>query len=80
MYPEHNQLDPDNPDCREESAYPADPDSEYGWEKLFSEESSILLTIVTMAFLLGLPGIIISLDQKEPGTVEEESTRSCNLP
>jgi len=37
MYPEHNQVDPDNPDCREESAYPADPDSEYGWEKLFSE-------------------------------------------
>ena len=37
VYPEHNQLDPDNPDCREESAYPADPDSEYGWEKLFSE-------------------------------------------
>mgnify|MGYP001171990398 FL=1 len=37
MYPEHNQLDPDNPDCRETSAYPADPDSEYGWEKLFSE-------------------------------------------
>jgi len=37
MYPEHNQLDPENPDCREESAYPAAPDSEYGWEKLFSE-------------------------------------------
>jgi len=37
MYPEHNQLVPDNPDCREESAYPANPDSEYGWEKLFSE-------------------------------------------
>ena len=37
MYPEHNQIDPDNPDCREESAYPAAPDSEYGWEKLFSE-------------------------------------------
>ena len=37
MYPEHNQLNPDNPDCREESAYPANPDSEYGWEKLFSE-------------------------------------------
>ena len=37
MYPEHNQLDPDNPNCREESAYPANPDSEYGWEKLFSE-------------------------------------------
>ena len=37
MYPEYNQLDPNNPDCRESSAYPADPDSEYGWEKLFSE-------------------------------------------
>jgi nucleoside-diphosphate-sugar epimerase len=37
MYPEHNQLDPNNPNCKEESAYPANPDSEYGWEKLFSE-------------------------------------------
>jgi len=37
MYPERNQLDPDSPDCCEDSAYPADPDSEYGWEKLFSE-------------------------------------------
>jgi GDP-D-mannose 3', 5'-epimerase len=37
MYPEHNQLDPDNPNCKESSAYPAAPDSEYGWEKLFSE-------------------------------------------
>lgn len=37
IYPEHNQLDPDNPLCSEESAYPANPDSEYGWEKLFSE-------------------------------------------
>ena len=37
MYPEYNQMDPDNPKCSEESAYPAGPDSEYGWEKLFSE-------------------------------------------
>jgi GDP-D-mannose 3',5'-epimerase len=37
MYPEHNQLDPQNPNCKEDSAYPANPDSEYGWEKLFSE-------------------------------------------
>jgi nucleoside-diphosphate-sugar epimerase len=37
MYPEHNQLDPTNPNCVESSAYPANPDSEYGWEKLFSE-------------------------------------------
>ncbi len=37
IYPEYNQLDPDNPNCAESSAYPAEPDSEYGWEKLFSE-------------------------------------------
>ena len=37
IYPEHNQLDPENPNCAEDSAYPAAPDSEYGWEKLFSE-------------------------------------------
>ena len=37
MYPAYNQLDPDNPNCEESSAYPAEPDSEYGWEKLFSE-------------------------------------------
>lgn len=37
IYPEHNQLEPDNPRCDEASAYPASPDSDYGWEKLFSE-------------------------------------------
>jgi nucleoside-diphosphate-sugar epimerase len=37
MYPEYNQTDPNNPKCSEDSAYPAMPDSEYGWEKLFSE-------------------------------------------
>jgi nucleoside-diphosphate-sugar epimerase len=37
IYPEQNQLDPDNPECSEATAYPANPDSEYGWEKLFSE-------------------------------------------
>ncbi|MCP4412971.1 MAG: NAD-dependent epimerase/dehydratase family protein, partial [Gammaproteobacteria bacterium] len=37
IYPEYNQMDPDNPNCTENSAYPAAPDSEYGWEKLFSE-------------------------------------------
>ena len=37
IYPEHNQLDPNNPNCTEDSAYPSNPDSEYGWEKLFSE-------------------------------------------
>ncbi|HTX86472.1 MAG TPA: NAD-dependent epimerase/dehydratase family protein [Candidatus Nanoarchaeia archaeon] len=37
VYPSYNQSDPDNPKCSEDSAYPAAPDSEYGWEKLFSE-------------------------------------------
>jgi len=37
IYPEHNQMNPNNPNCEESSAYPANPDSEYGWEKLFSE-------------------------------------------
>jgi len=37
VYPERNQMDPSNPRCAEDTVYPADPDSEYGWEKLFSE-------------------------------------------
>lgn len=37
VYPKFNQEDPENPNCEESSAYPAFPDSEYGWEKLFSE-------------------------------------------
>jgi len=37
IYPEYNQLDPNSPKCSEDSVYPAQPDSEYGWEKLFSE-------------------------------------------
>jgi nucleoside-diphosphate-sugar epimerase len=37
IYPEYNQMDPCNPNCTEDSVYPANPDSEYGWEKLFSE-------------------------------------------
>jgi len=37
IYPAENQTDPDNPNCKEDSAYPANPDSDYGWEKLFSE-------------------------------------------
>ena len=37
IYPEYNQMDPENPNCAEDTAYPANPDSDYGWEKLFSE-------------------------------------------
>lgn len=43
VYPEHNQIDPNNPICSEDSAYPAAPDSEYGWEKLFSERLYLAL-------------------------------------
>jgi nucleoside-diphosphate-sugar epimerase len=43
MYPAYNQEDPDNPKCSEDSAYPAAPDSEYGWEKLFSERFYLAL-------------------------------------
>ena len=44
IYPDHNQMDPDNPNCEESSAYPANPDSEYGWEKLFSERLFLAFT------------------------------------
>ena len=42
MYPEHNQMDPNNPNCEENSAYPANPDSEYGWENLQPKNKQIL--------------------------------------
>src|SRR5246127_2760281 len=44
MYPAYNQTDPSNPNCSEDSAYPAAPDSEYGWEKLFSERLYLAYT------------------------------------
>jgi len=44
VYPMHNQQDPDNPICSENSAYPANPDSEYGWEKIFSERLYLACT------------------------------------
>ena len=49
MYPEHNQMDPMNPNCKEESAYPANPDSEYGWrnfsERLYWHITEIIILI-----------------------------------
>ena len=70
MYPEHNQLDPDNPDCREESAYPATQTPNMDGRNS-SVSGCISLIIGIMAFLLGLLATTISSDQKEPGTVEE---------
>lgn len=52
MYPAYNQEDPDNPKCAEDTAYPASPDSEYGWEKLFSER-------VYLAFRRASPHLIL---------------------
>ena len=78
MYPEHNQLDPDNPDCCEESAY-SRTDSEYGWEKLFSERLYFAYNR-NHGIPVRVAGIITSLVQKEPGQVEERKRPKRNLP
>ena len=69
IYPEHNQLDPDNPNCEESSAYPADPDSEYGWEKLFSERL-FLAYKKTKDLMLKLQDFIMFSVHSELGAVE----------
>ena len=48
VYPEHNQRDPKMPITREDSVYPADPDSDYGWEKLFSERLSSPISAIVV--------------------------------
>ena len=78
MYPEHNQLDPDNPDCREDSAYPANPDSEYGWEKLFSERLYFAYNR-NHGILLGLLATITSSDQKERGMEAERKLQQQSV-
>ena len=70
MYPEYNQLDPDNPDCREQSAYPADPIQNMDG-KNYSQKDFTSLTIVITTFLFVLLGITISFGPEGPGTVEE---------
>ena len=71
MYPEHNQLDPNTPDCREDTAYPANPDSDMVG-KNFSLKGYTFLIIVTTMFLFVLPDIIISSGPKERGQEEEK--------
>ena len=76
-YPEHNQLDPDNPDCREDSAYPANPDSEYGWEKLFSERlylaysrnHGIPVRIARYHNIFGAQGTYVGGREKAPAAI-----------
>jgi GDP-D-mannose 3', 5'-epimerase len=70
MYPEHNQLDPLNPNCAEASAYPANPDSEYGWEKLFSERLYLAQKAVgTMAAKKHLQHFVAKLRWQHAKTV-----------
>ena len=74
MYPAYNQTDPDSPNCEESSAYPAAPDSEYGWEKLFSE-ASILLSLVVVESRFESLAITISSAQRGPGTAAAKRRR-----
>ncbi len=66
-------MDPDNPKCSEDSAYPAESDSEYGWEKLFSERLYFSFHS-NYDWILELQGFIIFLDLKEPGREERKSS------
>jgi GDP-D-mannose 3',5'-epimerase len=69
IYPAYNQMDPDNPKCSEESAYPAEPDSEYGWEKLFSER-------LYLSYMRN-HGLTVRVDHRGPGV---EAGRSLRQP
>ena len=77
MYPEHNQNNPDSPNCKEDSAYPANPDSEYGWEKLFSERLYFAYSR-NYNIPVRILGTIIYSVQREHGMEERKST-CCNL-
>ena len=69
-YPEYAQLTTDNPGLRESDAYPAEPDSEYGWENCSQNVSTLLIIAITVFLYVSLD-IIIYSDQKEPGLVVE---------
>ena len=85
MYPSHNQLDPNNPNCREESAYPANPDSEYGWEKLFSERlylayhnnHNIPVRIARYHNIYGPEGTWEGGKEKAPAAICRKVANSC---
>ena len=78
MYPEYNQIEPENPRCSEDSACPAAPDSEYGWETVFNERLYVYICAIT-ALRLGSRASITPLAQKAPG-VEAERRPSGYLP
>jgi GDP-D-mannose 3', 5'-epimerase len=86
MYPEYNQMDPDNPNCAEESAYPAAPDSEYGWEKLFSERLYLAYNrnygmrnrIARYHNIFGPEGTWEGGKEKAPAAVCRKVAQACN--
>lgn len=77
MYPAYNQEDPNNPNCKEDSAYPAAPDSEYGWEKLFSERlyfaynrnHKIPVAVVRYHNIFGPEGTWVGGREKAPAAI-----------
>jgi len=84
IYPEYNQMDPNNPKCSEESAYPAAPDSEYGWEKLFSERLyfsfqcnyGMVVKVARFHNIFGPEGSWDSGKEKAPAAVLQKSCSS----
>jgi nucleoside-diphosphate-sugar epimerase len=86
MYPEHNQLDPNNPNCEESSAYPANPDSEYGWEKLFSERLFLAFNrnygldvrVARFHNIFGPMGTWIGGKEKAPAAMCRKATETPN--
>lgn len=77
VYPEYNQMDPNNPKCSEDSVYPAEPDSEYGWEKLFSERmyltygrtSDMIVKITRLHNIFGPLGTWTGGREKAPAAI-----------
>ncbi|HQO10264.1 MAG TPA: NAD-dependent epimerase/dehydratase family protein [Clostridiales bacterium] len=77
IYPEYNQMDPDNPKCSEDSAYPAMPDSEYGWEKMFSERMyfafsrnyGLNIRIARFHNIFGVEGVYDGGREKAPAAI-----------
>jgi nucleoside-diphosphate-sugar epimerase len=86
IYPAENQEDPNNPDCRESSAYPANPDSEYGWEKLFSERLylaysrnyGIKIAIARFHNIFGPEGTFKGGKEKAPAAICRKIAESNN--
>ena len=87
MYPAYNQTDSKNPNCREDSAYPAEPDSEYGWEKLFSERLylsynrnyKIPIAIARYHNIFGPEGTWEGGREKAPAAICRKVAQSDNL-